>query len=167
MRCRNMVQKINSRIDAELNFILMEILNNTTQELYDQLITIIQSKIYESEPTWYTRTYQFSDSFVMDNAKLVGSGVVESNIYQDLSTMVWNAELFQHGNIYEPLKEHELADILNNGTNNSAFGFPPVVATKFWDEFEKYVNLNLDKIFQREARRYGLDLQVGISHSFN
>jgi hypothetical protein len=81
--------------------------------------------------------------------------------------MVWNAELFQHGNIYEPLKEHELADILNNGTNNSAFGFSPVVATKFWDEFEKYVNLNLDKIFQREARKYGLDLQVGISHSFN
>ena len=67
-----MVQKINSRIDTELNFILIEILNNTTQELYDQLITIIQIKIYESEPTWYTRTYQFSDSFVMDNAKLIG-----------------------------------------------------------------------------------------------
>lgn len=161
-----MVQKISSRADNQLNVILTDILNNTTQELYDQLITIIQTKIYDSEPLWYTRTYQFSDSFVMENAKFVGN-YVESNIYQDLSVMVWNAELFQHGNIYEPLKEHELADILNNGTNNSAFGFSPVVATKFWDEFEKYVNLNLDKIFQREARKYDLDLQVGISHSFN
>ena len=40
-----MVQKISSRADNQLNVILTDILNNTTQELYDQLITIIQYTI--------------------------------------------------------------------------------------------------------------------------
>lgn len=159
-----MAQKINSKADIALSFVLSQILDNVTQRLYDELITIIQTKIYNSEPLWYTRTYQFSDSFVMENAKSMGD-FVESKIYQDLSVMVWNAELFQHGNIYEPLKEHELADILNNGTNNSAFGFSPVQATNFWNDFEKYVNLNLNNIFQEEAKKYGLNVSYGYSFS--
>lgn len=139
------------------NEMLKKAMDNTTEKLLQELIRIIDATVYNSNPEWYQRTMQFRDSWDRQDAVLK-LGYVESEIFQNLSAMVWNPENFQHGNIHSPLEGHGLSDILNDGTSNSAFGFSPVEATLFWDEFERYVIVNLDGIFITECIKLGLPI---------
>ena len=142
----------------QLNSVLAEALDNTTEKLLNELIDIVQKKVYgRGEPQWYIRTNQFGESWKFEASKIMGD-VVQSAIFQDNDVMIHNKPLFQHGNKFEALKDGALSDILNDGTTNAGFGFSPVEATHFWDEFEEYVEHNLGLVFQEECRKLQLDI---------
>lgn len=152
-------KKLSNRSDIVLSNLVAKAVDETTKELYEELLRIIDKKIYSSDPEWYTRTYQFRDSFEMGEVKQFPN-YVEQEIFQNLSTMVWNNVMFQHGNCYEPLQGYELSNILNYGSSNTAFGFPPREATNFWDEFEQYASKNVGRIFKRKLKMGGVSIEV-------
>ena len=140
---------------------LQKALDQTTDILLNKLIEIVNESVYANSPEWYTRSFEFRDSWQKKPITTIGMRC-QSEIYQDISTMVWDAQMFQHGNIYEPLDGSALSDILNNGTNNAGFGFSPVVATEFWDTFMTWANANVDRIFATNCYANGLVLRGGL-----
>ena len=151
---------INNEVELEKALMtgLQKALDDTIEYYRLKLIEIIDKVVYNEEPDWYTRTMQFRDSWEAQKAEIAGR-VVESAIFQDLFTMKWVPEMFQHGNIVESLypNEHALSNILNDGTDNAAYGFSPVAATHFWDEFINELNKSFDMIFLSNCKKYGVN----------
>lgn len=154
--------------DVQLNLMLTNALkkavDSTTEALLKELVRIIDETVYSNSPTWYERTNQFRQSWESSKAKIIGISV-ESEIYQNISALVYNATEFKHGNIFTPLfsNGNALADILNQGTNNASFGFHPVEATDFWEKFMEYADANLDRIFSISCMENGIQINTGIS----
>jgi hypothetical protein len=140
---------------------LQRAVNQTTDVLLNKLLEIVDDSVYSNSPEWYTRTGGFRDSWQKKNGAITGISC-QSEIYQNISAMVWGQELFQHGNIYTPLEGNALADILNDGTDAAGFGFSPVEATHFWDMFIEWVNTNLDDIFVTNCYANGLVVNKGM-----
>ena len=130
-------------------------LNDTTEHFFNQLLELIDNKIYDRPSTWGGRTKEFRQSWEKTKAELKGM-ILETMIYQDPLVMKYVADEFKHGNIYEPLTGHALAEIWNNGTERSAFGFPTVPDTHFWDEFVKKVETNLWEVFKMYCKKHGV-----------
>ena len=71
---------------------------------------------------------------------------------------------FSHGSpMSGALDVDGLAEIINDGLAPEHLGFPATGSRPFWDNFEKYVSSNIDKIFTKHSRASGLNITVGVS----
>lgn len=155
-----------AKLRAALTDVLKKVLDDTTDHFYKRLLEIIDQEIYANDPEWYTRTYQFRQSWMSDKAEVIGQ-IVQSAIFQDPLAMKWNDILFQHGNVYVSVANQynnpfALADILNDGTSNAGFGFYPVKATQFWDKFIKDIETNFQSVFLGNCKKYGITATGGV-----
>lgn len=145
--------------------------NSTLEHFKNRLIEIIDESVYSNTPEWYTRTFEFRESWEISKAELISTNTVEGYLYQNVPAMRWVAENFQHGNIYELVtiqSEHALNEILNKGTTNAGFGFPPVAATRFWDTFMDEVNRDVEVIFMKQLQSQGLEVtDAALSYSIS
>lgn len=126
--------------------------------LLNELKNIIEQEVYTYDETWGGRTLEFKDSW---EHKTVD--ILEQEIYQNIDTMKWSSEDWKHGNKWKSLKEKGilLSDIIENGRDNSAFGFPAIQARPFWSTFLQYVDNNLGGIFINECSKLGLIVSRG------
>lgn len=147
-----------AQLQAALLKGLQSAIDDTTEYYQNKLLEIIDNVIYSDDPEWYTRTWEFRNSWETGKAQILGD-IVEGSIFQNLLTMKYNNIMFQHGNIQEPLYSNvnALSDILNDGTDRAAYGFTPVVATHFWDLFLTDLNNTFNSVFLANCRKYGIE----------
>ena len=146
-----------AQLENILNGKCQEALDRTTDRVLDKLGEFIQNDVYESySPTFYDRTFDFKNSWEKTSAKLKGK-IVEAEIFQNIKTLEFNSEKFQHGsNVWVEAwndNENELAHIINDGAIGEAFGFPQLGARPFWNDFIQNCKREFENIFQEELKK--------------
>lgn len=111
--------------DNELNSIIGNAINIAVQETIDKALVEFKETINEvvynvNTPLVYQRTYEFLDSWESEVKKTIGGA--EGTIGQNLATMLFNPQLYQHGSEDTGDLRDELASILFEGTDTSIFG---------------------------------------------
>lgn len=154
--------------------ILQAALNETTKQALEQLLDLIDKDVYAYNATWLNageegRTKEFRDSWDATKATLATSlskSVVSAEIGQQVA-LEWHLP-FSHGSTIqsEAISKENLNTIINEGLRDTGIGFPAMSARPFWDDFEKWCNANLAKIFAQECRKQGLNLSTTFSYSF-
>lgn len=153
---------------------LQEAMNATTEQALKELLNIIDRDVYSYNATWTNageegRTKEFRDSWDRTKAELVTSlsrSEVSAEIGQQIA-LEWHLP-FSHGSVIEgeAISKENLNKIINEGLRDTGIGFPAMSARPFWDDFEKWCNANLAKIFAQECKKQGLDLTTSFSYSF-
>lgn len=168
---------INNELELEsaINNVLMHAVDNTMEIALKKLLDIIEQTVYSYSATWVNgyegdlgRTHEFYDTWDKTKAKVAkafGGSKVEASILQTLP-LTYHAP-FSHGSIVEggAIDKDDLNNIINKGLKESHMNFPAIEARPFWDEFEKWCDNNIIKIFQAECRKVGLNMKVGASYS--
>lgn len=153
---------------------LQEAMNATTEQALKELLNIIDRDVYSYNATWTNageegRTKEFRESWDRTKAELVTSlsrSEVSAEIGQQIA-LEWHLP-FSHGSVIEgeAISKENLNKIINEGLRDTGIGFPAMSARPFWDDFEKWCNANLAKIFAQECKKQGLDLTTSFSYSF-
>lgn len=153
---------------------LQAAMNATTEQALKELLNIIDRDVYSYNATWTNageegRTKEFRESWDRTKAELVTSlsrSEVSAEIGQQIA-LEWHLP-FSHGSVIEgeAISKENLNKIINEGLRDTGIGFPAMSARPFWDDFEKWCNANLAKIFAQECRKQGLDLTTSFSYSF-
>lgn len=154
----------------ELIVVMQKALDRTTDVLLGQLLKLIETTVYSYHSTWINgydgdigRTREFYDSWESSKSTIRGN-ILESEIFQNYLAMRY-IDPFSHGSRYSSqpgaLQEGALAKIINEGLAPSFRNFPNMEARPFWDEFQTFVNENLDRIFVTQCRVLGLDVKQG------
>ena len=146
-----------TQLENILNGKCQEALDRTTDRLLDKLGEFIQNDVYGAySPTFYDRTFDFKNSWEKTSAKLKGR-IVEAEIFQNINTLAFNSDKFQHGsNVWVEAwndNKNELAHIINDGAIGEAFGFPQLGARPFWNDFIQYCEREFENIFQEELKK--------------
>ena len=138
-----------------LNSTIQSALDRTVDRLLDKLKEYIEEDVYKSyTPFFYDTTGQFKDSWKKTKATIKGN-IIESEIFENLSTLVFDSDKFQHGsNIFVEnwggSETNELAHIINDGAIGDAFGFPQLGARPFWDDFIEFCGAHFEEYFKEE-----------------
>lgn len=153
---------------------LQAAMNATTEQALKELLNIIDRDVYSYNATWTNageegRTKEFRESWDRTKAELVTSlsrSEVSAEIGQQIA-LEWHLP-FSHGSVIEgeAISKENLNKIINEGLRDTGIGFPAMSARPFWDDFEKWCNANLAKIFAQECKKQGLDLTTSFSYSF-
>lgn len=155
---------INSFVELEtvIESLLAQALDLTTEELLNKLEDFIQQDVYDVPSKWDSiydlRTGEFKKSWDRTNAKKVAKNVVESEIFQNISVMC----VIDIPPIH--IDRDNLAEIINSGTGYN-FGQMEGKARPFWDDFIRWVDMNLDSIFKKNCIAVGLPISSSISYS--
>lgn len=153
---------------------LQAAMNATTEQALKELLNIIDKDVYSYNATWTNagevgRTKEFRESWDRTKAELVTSlsrSEVSAEIGQQIA-LEWHLP-FSHGSVIEgeAISKENLNKIINEGLRDTGIRFPAMSARPFWDDFEKWCNANLAKIFAQECKKQGLDLTTSFSYSF-
>ena len=153
---------------------LQAAMNATTEQALKELLNIIDKDVYSYNATWANagevgRTKEFRESWDRTKAELVTSlsrSEVSAEIGQQIA-LEWHLP-FSHGSVIEgeAISKENLNKIINEGLRDTGINFPAMSARPFWDDFEKWCNANLAKIFAQECKKQGLDLTTSFSYSF-
>lgn len=155
---------INSFVELEtvIESLLAQALDLTTEELLNKLEDFIQQDVYDVPSKWDSiydlRTGEFKKSWDRTNAKKIAKNVVESEIFQNISAM----SVIDIPPIH--IDRDNLAEIINSGTGYN-FGQMEGKARPFWDDFIRWVDMNLDSIFKKNCIAVGLPISSSISYS--
>lgn len=153
---------------------LQAAMNATTERALKELLDIIDRDVYSYNATWTNagdagRTKEFRESWDRTKAQLVTSlsrSEVSAEIGQQIA-LEWHLP-FSHGSVVEgeAISKENLNKIINEGLRDTGINFPAMSPRPFWDDFEKWCNANLAKIFAQECRKQGLNLTTSFSYSF-
>lgn len=160
--------KNKAELDIFLKTKMQVIIENVAIRLTNELINIIDEEVYSYNNTFYERTFQFKNSWEYSKPMIVGN-IIQSQIFQNYTTMVYDSEKWQHGSKYEKWGQLDvggLNEIINNGDIGKIANFPQLGARPFWDKFQEYVNQNITKIFIEECNKNGLVVSKGVSSIF-
>lgn len=155
--------KNRTQLDSLLMLKLQSVINSLAERLTNELMNFIEEEVYSYNPSFYQRTYEFKDSWEHSIATVKGN-IVQSEIFQNYATMVFNPENWQHGSIYSgKLNVNGLNEIINAGKIGNMANFPQLGARPFWDKFQEYVEQNIGELFKQECQRQGISLTNGNS----
>ena len=153
-----------------MNAKVTELIERVMNRIWVELGNIIEERIYSRDypytDNWHGRTNQFKDSWNYDTPHY-DMGMIMSTLRNDNFNFKWNSDRdeWAHGNGLSPLTVQALDEILNDKCGGG-MNFP-VRNTYYWDEFERYLSINFDRIVMEEGRAIGLPLTYGqISYIF-
>ena len=154
---------------TNVNARLESALRDTMKELLKELQDIIMREVYSrpiSGENWDNRTYEFLESWNTSEPIMVGD-MVQSVLSQDGFNFTWNGErgMWSHGNGWSQPLVNYLDDIINNGLSESNFNFPAIEERPYWDMFKIYVEENVNMIFYKNCKKYGLPI-MKIGYNF-
>lgn len=149
-----------ARNDVELQNLIdsavQKALDFTTVEVLQKLEDYIQTEVYDVHSEWEDlgfRTGEFKESWDRSNAKVVAQGIIESEIFQNVSVMKTSLNPPIH------IDKDSLAQIINSGVGYN-FGAFEGMARPFWDNFLTWLNGNLIKIFHKYCNNVGLPTSI-------
>ena len=154
-----------------MNAKVTELIERVMNRIWIELGNIIEEKIYSRDypytDNWHGRTNEFKDSWNYDTPHY-DMGMIMSTLRNDNFSFTWNSnrDEWSHGNSWNPLTVQALDEILNDRQGGENFGFP-ALQSHYWDEFQRYLSINFDRIVMEEGRAIGLPLTYGqISYIF-
>ncbi len=155
-----------TELKLDIGIKVSQAIENTTAILCDELLKIIQQNVYNAySPKEYIRTEQFLYSWESTVA-VVKNYITQSYIQQDLSVMQTD-KLINHtkGNFYTnptytnhnfPNGKGSLAEVIENGSPSDYHYWGNAIPRPFWNEFELYIDTNIDRIFAEQMAFVGL-----------
>lgn len=147
-------------------------LYQTLQDLLEELKSIIQDEVYSYELNgdWQNRTYQFLNSWDVTDVSVV-NGWYEASINQsgfDGWTVGTGRDMWSHDDDLANGSDASLIDIkyldniIENGIGEEHYGFPAMYKRPFWELFERYCVVNIDRIFYEKCLSNGVPIQKAV-----
>lgn len=162
--------QINNLFDlhTNINEKIKQAMDLTMDELLEKLKDYIQQDVYDNstygqpQPQWYTRSYELLNNWDYTKAEIIGNNSIESILSFSKPITHSDYPLYQHG--VDQVNNQEFADIVNSGKIGDLFGFPQLGARPYWDDFWKYAELNVHRIFAEKCNLVGLPISPTLSY---
>lgn len=150
-----------AELNSAIENAIQKALDLTTEELLDKLEDYIQTEVYDVSSMWedgyMLRTGEFKKSWERFNAKVITKGIIESQIFQNVSIM----ERIDVPPIH--IDRDNLAQIINSGIGYN-FGAFEGIARPYWDKFIEWANMHLDEIFVNKCNLVGLPISPTLTN---
>jgi len=151
-----MVSNSIEMLNQDISNVMESILHEITEELKDELHLIIEEKVYEAYKGWYAergfRTYEFLESFVVENFDRVMSGDATT-----LTEEVLNDPLLMTqytGFPYSHYQREELAEVIEEG---GEYLFETEAPPRpFWQEWLTWCFTQIPQRFVQKCHSRGL-----------
>ena len=145
-------------------------LNQVTETCLNKLDEIIQTNVYDGyHGNWEEagmRTGQFLASWEKTMAKETVMNKIQTEIYQNLDTMITYPELLVHTDINGEDDRADIAQVLETGEGFN-FGQREGQPAHYWSDFMVWVNANVSSLFKEALLTQGLEYtgEVGITET--
>lgn len=121
-------------------------IDRTIIRLLEELQKQIETVVYDAgDPVRYQRTKQFLNMWKGNPSVIMGDTVV-GEISPDYGILKTNKNKHQHN-----ITGEALVNLIIQGVGNKDMWYS--APRDFWDEFEDYVDRNIDKIFTEEMEK--------------
>jgi hypothetical protein len=154
-----------SQLDNMVNSRLEIALTNTMEEVMDKLHEFIQREVYSYPNQWYNRSMELLNNWDYTKPKLIKECTMLTTLSFSKPITYSSAELghrdetgytWKHGMSH--LTNEAFLEVVNDGKIGAVCNFPQIGERPFWDEFMKWVKLEIYTIFQKHAKNAGLPI---------
>lgn len=155
-------------LHTNVNEKIKQAMDLTMDELLDKLKDYIQQDVYDNstygqnQPQWYTRSYELLNNWDYTKADVIDNYSVESILSFSKPISHSGYPLYQHG--VDQVDNQAFAEIVNDGKIGDLFGFPQLGARPYWNDFWKYVDANIHRIFAEKCNLVGLPISPTLSY---
>lgn len=150
------------QLEADINALLKEAIEETTHELLNKLLDYIEQDVYGVyEPEWYERTMGMLECWEATDAEYTLDGLYSTIQYNDeyFHRTGWVDNKWQHNSNIDI--DGLIGVITTDNEVGAIAGFPSneeIGRGNFWADFEKYVEENKDEILRKNLLKRGLVL---------